>query len=69
MNDVVNLNKARKAKRKQEETKKAQENRVLHGLTKAERQTQKAERLRTEIHLVQKRLERDNFTKKVDGEQ
>lgn len=69
MNDVINLNKARKAKRKQEETQKARENRVLHGRTKGEREAQKAERLRAELHLVQKRLEGKKFTKKVDEEQ
>src|SRR6185312_15069202 len=34
MSDVVNLNKVRKAKRKQAETAKARENRIVHGLSK-----------------------------------
>ena len=34
MTDVINLNKARKAKEKAKEKQKADANRVLHGLTK-----------------------------------
>lgn len=38
MTNVINLRQARKAKARREKSQKAEENRVLHGLTKAEKQ-------------------------------
>lgn len=37
MGEIVNLNKARKAKRKAEQNGKAEANRIFHGLTRAEK--------------------------------
>jgi len=44
MAKVVNLNKFRKRKRKEEEVKRAETNRRLHGRTKAEREKERLER-------------------------
>ncbi len=51
MADILNLNKARKAKAKQEDKTQAAANRALHGMSKAEREAQRkeAERSRREI--------------------
>ncbi len=43
MADLINLNKARKAQEKAKEKARAGANRVLHGLTKAEKAKVKAE--------------------------
>lgn len=44
MAKVVNLNKFRKRKRKEEAVKQAETNRRLHGRTKAERERERVER-------------------------
>ena len=44
MAKVINLNKFRKRKRKDEAAKQAETNRRLHGRTKAERERERAER-------------------------
>ncbi len=44
MADIVNLNKARKAKAKDQARILADANRALHGRTKAEKQREQAER-------------------------
>ncbi len=51
MNDVVNLNKARKAKAAADKTKQAAENRVRFGRTKAEKTlgAARAEKARREL--------------------
>jgi hypothetical protein len=58
MNQIINLNRARKrAKRDQDETR-AQENRLLHGRTKAEIKLNQAEsdtkRRRLDAHRIEK---------------
>ena len=51
MAKVVNLNKFRKRKLKEEATKRADTNRRLHGRTKAEREREQVEKLRRESKL------------------
>lgn len=46
MTNVINLRQARKAKARREKSQKAEENRVLHGLTKAEKQNLARDRAR-----------------------
>lgn len=46
MAEVINLRLARKARARTDAAQQAAENRALHGLTKAERQTQARERER-----------------------
>lgn len=46
MAEIVNLKRARKAQSRTEAEAKAQENRVAHGRTKAEKKTAKAEAAR-----------------------
>jgi len=69
MTDVVNLNKFRKAKRKQERSDKARENRVLHGLTKAQKAVARAETDRTHVQLENIRRNEASETKSVDDSQ
>lgn len=50
--EIVNLRRARKAKLRSEKEQRAAENRVRHGLTKAERQAAEAEASRaTSTHI------------------
>ena len=51
MNDVVNLNKARKAREKARRLDQAQENRVRFGRTKAEKDLAKARTAQAERRL------------------
>lgn len=51
MAKVVNLNKFRKRKLKEEATKRADTNRRLHGRTKAEREREQVEKQRRESKL------------------
>ncbi len=53
MTEIINLRQHRKAKARQQQTKQADENRHLYGRTKTEKQQQK--------------LEKERFTKHVDG--
>jgi hypothetical protein len=46
MAEIINLNKARKAKAQADKTVRAQENRVRFGRTKAEKQAEVAEKAR-----------------------
>ena len=46
MGDVINLNRARKARRRAEKATEAEANRALHGRTRAEKQAAKAEQAR-----------------------
>ena len=57
MADTVNLNAVRKARAKAADKAKAQANRVLHGLPKADRDRAKAERERLARLLDQTRRE------------
>jgi len=51
MTNIVNLNKARKAKLKQEKKREAGHNRVVHGLSVAARKLEKARQAREEERL------------------
>lgn len=66
MTEVVNLNKFRKTKQKQEKKEKARENRIIHGLSGAEKATARAEVKRAQMHLEKLRLEQDSEIKTVD---
>jgi hypothetical protein len=57
MGEIVNLNKARKAKRKAEQTEKAEANRIFHGLTRAERDKTRQSAEREGRRLDGKKLE------------
>ncbi len=57
MGEVVNLNRARKARAKTEAEKTAANNRVKHGTPKHLRKKGDAERTRTEAELEGKRLD------------
>ena len=57
MGEIVNLNKARKAKRKAEQTEKAEANRIFHGLTRAERDKTRQSAEREGRRLDSKKLE------------
>jgi len=59
MVEVVNLNRARKAKDKAEKEKTAQANRVLHGTPKTLRNLEKARKDKAEKGLAGHRLEND----------
>ncbi len=67
--DIVNLNKFRKAKRKQEQTAKAQENRIIHGLTKTQKAVARFEKERTQVQLEESRLDQASEIKTVDDPQ
>ena len=73
MTGVVNLNKFRKAKQKQEKNLKARENRIVHGLSGAQKAAARAEAERTQVQLEQQRLERgpsmENLIKPIDDSQ
>ena len=47
MGEVVNLRIARKRRRREDEVRQAEENRVRHGLTKAEKTASRIERRRS----------------------
>ncbi len=66
MTDVINLNKFRKAKQKQEKTQKARENRIVHGLSGAQKAAARAEAERAQVQLEQQRLEQGSAIKTVD---
>lgn len=60
MSEVVNLNKARKARVKQEATRTAQHNRVIFGLPKAVVKTNRLNRSATEARHEGQRLEKES---------
>jgi len=57
MADVVNLNRWRKAKARDEKSKQAEVNRVAHGRTKAEKQAARQEEQRRQAELDGHKLE------------
>lgn len=61
MADIVNLNKARKAKLQQEKVQKAKHNRILHGIPakfrKAEKERQAREADRLDGHTLKSRYD------------
>jgi hypothetical protein len=59
MVEIVNLNRARKARTKAEKEKTAQANRVLHGTPKALRNLQKARKDKADQGLTGHRLEKN----------
>ena len=63
MVEVVNLNRARKAKDKAEKEKTAQANRVLHGTPKALRNLEKARKDKADQGLTGHRLEKPDDDK------
>jgi len=66
MTGVVNLNKFRKAKQKQEKTLKARENRIVHGRSGVDKALARAEAERAQVQLDQQRLEPGPSIKTVD---
>ncbi len=69
MTDVINLNKVRKAKRKQEQTAKARENRIVHGLGKTQKDAGRAETRRAQVQLEKMRMDQASAIKSVDDSQ
>lgn len=57
--DIVNLRKARKAKARAEHDRRAEENRRLHGMTKAEREKAADEKRRLDRHVAGHRRDDD----------
>lgn len=51
MSDVVNLNRFRKRKRREAEQREAEQNRIVHGRSKAEKRALRLERERAERSL------------------
>lgn len=56
MADIVNLRQARKAKARVQKDKIAEENRALHGRTKAEKQSDKTAKTKITKHLDDHKL-------------
>ncbi|CAN0601420.1 unnamed protein product [Ectocarpus sp. 12 AP-2014] len=56
MADIVNLRQARKAKAQVQKDKIAEENRVLHGRTKAAKQAEKSAKTKITKHLDDHKL-------------
>lgn len=54
--NIINLRQARKAKARVQKEKVAEENRVLHGRTKAEKQLDKTARTKVTKHLDDHKL-------------
>ncbi len=69
--NVVNLNRFRKKKAREDRVKQAETNSRLHGRTKAEKQRELMERKRASQALEGKRLEGDsaNTASEAEGEQ
>lgn len=59
MGDVINLNRFRKQKARDEKAAQAASNRLLHGRTKAERAIEQASRAKETSDLDSKRLDDD----------
>lgn len=59
MAEIVNLNRARKAKAKAEKAKQADANRIAHGTPKALRKLEQAKKDQAEQRLGSHRLEKD----------
>ena len=60
MVEIINLNRARKAKKRTEKEKTAEANRVLHGTPKALRNLQKARKDKADQGLSGHKLENEN---------
>ena len=69
MSDIINLNKARKAKLKQHKAAKAAENRVIFGLSTHERKRQRIIHRRSESAEEGRRLTTVSVTKTIDEQQ
>lgn len=69
MSDIINLNKARKAKAKQRKAAQAAENRVFFGRSTLERKQQDLLRKRDSEKLEAHRLSTAQPSKTIDGEQ
>lgn len=69
MTDVVNLNKFKKAKEKQRKVDKANQNRIVFGLSTKLRKAKRTEGLRDDEKLDGHVIETDAGDKNVDGEQ
>jgi hypothetical protein len=59
MADVINLRQKRKQKARMEKEEKAEQNRRLHGRTKAEKELKKKEEARSKRHLEGHRLDQE----------
>ena len=57
MTEIINLNRARKAKKRTEKEKTAEANRVLHGTPKTLRNLQKARKDKADQELTRHKLE------------
>lgn len=60
MAEIINLNRARKARQKSAAKAVAETNRVLHGRTRADREARKIERERADRHIEGHRREDDH---------
>ncbi len=69
MSEIVNLNKARKAKLKQREAAKAEENRVIHGLSGEDKRRRRLIHKHDEEKHEGHRLVHVSATKAVDEQQ
>lgn len=69
--EIINLNKVRKAKARAEKEQRAEENRVRHGRTKAEREAEDARRSVESAHLDGMRREapKDGYARSGDTEE
>ncbi len=65
MGDIVNLNKFRKKKNKDQSAQKASENRILFGRTKNDKAADKREKKKTQSDLDNKKL---NKNKPIDND-
>ena len=64
MADLINLNKVRKAKKKQDEKSKAEENRIVYGISTTVRKQEQLRQKRDPQKLGQKRLTTEADNKK-----
>ncbi|MFM2043193.1 MAG: hypothetical protein RLY86_1769 [Pseudomonadota bacterium] len=68
MAEIINLNRARKARQRQDKAKQAASNRAKHGLTKAERQAQVMEAAKRARLVDGHRLEQGRDGKETEGD-
>lgn len=69
MTEIINLNKIRKAKKKQKEIETAQQNRVIHGISTKARKLEKARQDLSDKKLDQLRVKPAKTIKGVDEKQ
>lgn len=69
--EIINLNKVRKAKARAEKEQRAEENRVRHGRTKAERDAEETRQSIENAHLdgMRRELPRDDCVRRRDTEE